>query len=83
MAQATLLYLPRSMARMVPAGPKFEVLAANPLGDPCRATPAISDGMIFIRTQHYLFGIGRGSEGVNRLSEARKKSVKARRDANE
>jgi hypothetical protein len=23
------------------------------------ATPAISDGMIIIRTQHHLFGIGR------------------------
>jgi len=44
---------------MVPAGPKFEVLAVNPLGDPCMVTPAISDGMIFIWTQHYLFGIGR------------------------
>ena len=45
--------------RVVRAGPKFELLAVNPLGDPCMATPAISDGMIFVRTQHYLFGIGR------------------------
>ena len=41
------------------AGPKFELLAANPLGDPCMATPAISDGMIFLRTQHYLMAAGR------------------------
>ena len=39
--------------------PKFELLAVNPLGDPCMATPAVPDGMIFVRTQHYLFGIGR------------------------
>jgi outer membrane protein assembly factor BamB len=48
-----------SGVRVVRAGPKFEVLAVNPLGDPCMATPAISDGMIFIRTQHYLVGISR------------------------
>ena len=45
--------------RVVQAGPKFELLAVNLLGDPCMATPAISDGMIYVRTQHYLFGIGR------------------------
>jgi outer membrane protein assembly factor BamB len=44
---------------VVKAGPNFELVAVNPLGDPCMATPAISDGMIFVRTQHYLFGIGR------------------------
>jgi hypothetical protein len=48
-----------SDVRVVRAGPKFELLAINPLGNPCVATPAISDRMIFIRTQHYLFGIGR------------------------
>ncbi len=48
-----------SGVRVVRAGPKFELLAVNLLGDPCMATPAISDGMLFVRTQHYLFGIGR------------------------
>jgi acylaminoacyl-peptidase len=48
-----------SGVRVVRAGPKFEVLAVNPLGDPCMATPAISDGMMFVRTQHYLIGLGR------------------------
>jgi len=33
--------------------------AVNPLGDPCMATPAVSDGMAFFRTRHYLYGIGR------------------------
>jgi outer membrane protein assembly factor BamB len=47
------------VVRVVRAGPKFEVLAVNRLGEPCMATPAISDGMIFVRTQHHLFGIGR------------------------
>ena len=48
-----------SDVRAVRAGPKFELLAINPLGEPCVSTPAISDGMIFIRTQHHLLGIGR------------------------
>jgi dipeptidyl aminopeptidase/acylaminoacyl peptidase len=48
-----------SGVRVIRAGPKFEVLAVNPLGEPCMATPAISDGMIFVRTQHHLLGIGR------------------------
>jgi outer membrane protein assembly factor BamB len=45
--------------RVIKAGPTFELLAVNPIGDPCMATPAISDGMIFVRSQHYVFGIGR------------------------
>jgi outer membrane protein assembly factor BamB len=47
--------------RVVKAGPKFELLATNPMGDVCMATPAISDGMVFIRTQHFVYGIGRHS----------------------
>jgi outer membrane protein assembly factor BamB len=49
--------------RVVRAGPKYELLAVNPLGDVCLATPAISDGMIFVRTEHYLMGIGRKAVG--------------------
>jgi outer membrane protein assembly factor BamB len=45
--------------RVVKAGPDFELLAVNPMGDICLATPAISDGMIFVRTQHFLYGLGR------------------------
>jgi outer membrane protein assembly factor BamB len=44
---------------VVKAGPTYELLSTNSMNDVCMATPAISDGMIFIRTQHYLFGIGR------------------------
>src|SRR5262249_24389113 len=45
--------------RVIKAGPKFELLALNAMGDICMATPGISDGMIFFRTQHFLYGIGR------------------------
>jgi outer membrane protein assembly factor BamB len=45
--------------RVVRAGPKFELLSVNPMGEPCMATPAVCDGMIFVRTQHHVFGLGR------------------------
>jgi outer membrane protein assembly factor BamB len=47
--------------RVVKAGPRFELLATNSMGDVCMATPAISDGMLFIRSQHFVYGIGRQS----------------------
>lgn len=37
---------------------KFELLAANDLGEPSNATPAISDGEIFLRTDRHLYCIG-------------------------
>jgi outer membrane protein assembly factor BamB len=48
-----------SGVRVVRAGPKFQLLAVNYLGDVSLATPAISDGMLFFRTEHYLIGVGR------------------------
>lgn len=41
------------------SGPAFEQLAVNSMGEICMATPAISDGMIFIRGQHHLYAIGK------------------------
>ena len=40
------------------AGPKFELLAENPLGEYTLASPAVSDGQIFIRTTGHLWAIG-------------------------
>jgi outer membrane protein assembly factor BamB len=48
-----------SGVRVVKAGPKFELLAINPVGETCLATPAISDGMLFVRTEHHLVALGR------------------------
>jgi outer membrane protein assembly factor BamB len=45
--------------RVVKAGPNFELLVVNELGDPCMATPAISGGTLFVRSQHFLFALGR------------------------
>ncbi len=38
-------------------GPKFEVLAKNPLGERVQASPAISKGQFFIRTDKHLWCI--------------------------
>src|SRR5215471_1289391 len=44
---------------VVKAGPRFELLATNPMGELVMATPALSEGRMFIRTQHHVFAIGR------------------------
>ncbi|MEJ2245878.1 MAG: PQQ-binding-like beta-propeller repeat protein [Acidobacteriota bacterium] len=43
---------------VIKAGPTYELLALNSMGEVCLATPAVSSGMLVIRTQHHLFGIG-------------------------
>ena len=40
------------------AGPEFKILAANEMGSPCFATPAFSEGVLFIRTTNRLVAIG-------------------------
>jgi outer membrane protein assembly factor BamB len=42
-------------------GRKPELLATNPMGEVLMATPAISDGILFIRGLRHLFAIGGGS----------------------
>jgi hypothetical protein len=37
---------------------KFDPLAANDLEEPSNATPAISDGQIFLRTDGHLYCVG-------------------------
>lgn len=44
---------------VVKAGPKYELLATNPVGEVLMATPAISEGMIFLRSQRQIYGIGK------------------------
>jgi outer membrane protein assembly factor BamB len=43
---------------VIKAGPEYELLALNSMGDVCLATPAVSKDMLIIRTQHHLYGIG-------------------------
>ena len=40
------------------AGPKYELLAKNPVGEVMMATPAISDGLVIVRTVSHLFAFG-------------------------
>jgi outer membrane protein assembly factor BamB len=42
---------------VVKAGSKYEILATNSVGEPVYASPAISDGMIFIRGEKNLYCI--------------------------
>jgi outer membrane protein assembly factor BamB len=44
---------------VVKAGPEFVNLATNSMGELLMATPAISDGKLFVRSQHHLFAISR------------------------
>ena len=42
---------------VVKSGPKFELLATNPMGEVCMATPALSAGTLYYRTQSHLIAL--------------------------
>ena len=54
------IYLPSEDGDIfvVQAGPHFELLQKNEMGEPLMATPAISGGLLLVRTQHHLWAIG-------------------------
>jgi PQQ-like domain len=43
--------------RAVKAGVAFELLAVNKMGDYGLATPGLSNGMLFVRTRHFLWPV--------------------------
>jgi outer membrane protein assembly factor BamB len=45
--------------KVVRPGPKLDVVAENPLGEYCYASPAISQGQLFIRGEKHLYCIGK------------------------
>ena len=47
---------------VVRAGHEFEVLAVNDMGETCMATPAVSDGTLFVRTRHHLMALRESGE---------------------
>lgn len=47
---------------VVKAGQEFEILATNPLGEICMATPAIARGTLLFRTRHHVVAIGGEAE---------------------
>lgn len=64
---ADYLYFPADdgVTWVLKAGPKFEVVSQNDLGEECYSSPAVAHGQIFIRTLHHLWCIGRDSKGSN------------------
>ncbi len=44
---------------VVAAGPEFKQIATNSMGELVMATPALSDGVLYVRTARSLFAIGR------------------------
>ncbi len=52
------------MTTVFATGPKFEILAENPLDDYALASPAVSNGQIFIRTDKFLWAIGKQTAGT-------------------
>jgi len=47
------------MVFVVKAGPKFELLAKNKLGEECFSSPAVSQGALYIRTGAHLWCFGK------------------------
>ena len=47
---------------VVKAGRTFELLATNPMGQPLMATPAISNDLLIVRTENYIYAIGEGEQ---------------------
>jgi hypothetical protein len=50
------------VTRVVRPGKQFELIAENAIGEHCCASPAISRGQIFLRSEKHLFCIGEASE---------------------
>ena len=42
---------------VVQAGPEFKLLATNSMGEACMATPALSEGTLFFRTQGHVVAV--------------------------
>lgn len=49
---------------VVKAGPKYELLATNPVGEVMMATPAISDGLVIVRGHNHVFAFGNGNSST-------------------
>lgn len=50
---------------VVKAGPKYELLATNPVGEVMMATPAISEGLIIVRGVNHVFAFGEAPAKAN------------------
>ena len=50
---------------VVKTGPKYELLAQNPVGEVMMATPALSDGVWIVRTVSHLYAFGEKQATAN------------------
>jgi outer membrane protein assembly factor BamB len=66
-AAAGLVYFlsDEGVATIVQPGDKFQQVASNPLGEACYASPAVSQGQIYLRGEKHLYCIG-GKEVAQR-----------------
>ncbi|MCP4712330.1 MAG: PQQ-like beta-propeller repeat protein [Planctomycetes bacterium] len=60
-ASGDKIYLPNETGEIfvVRAGPKYELLSMNKMGEICMATPALSEGVMYFRTRSHLVAIGK------------------------
>ena len=54
---------------VIKAGPVYELLATNQMGEPLMATPAISDGILLIRGQQNVFAVKQAGSMIGLRSE--------------
>ncbi len=56
-----VVYLPSEDGDIfaIKAGPEFELLSENRIGELLMSTPALSDGMMYVRAHQHVYAIGR------------------------
>ena len=54
---------------VVKAGPKYELLSKNPVGEVMMATPAISDGLLIVRTISHVYAFGEAATSNNKSAK--------------
>ena len=57
-AGETYCFSDKGTTTVIQEGAEFKVLAKNELGETCKASPAVSQGNIFIRSEKHLYCIG-------------------------
>ena len=64
LAEGRIYFLsePDGEATVIETGPEYKKIARNTLGELCKASMAVSQGNIFIRSEHNLFCIGESPE---------------------
>ena len=48
---------------VVKAGTEFQLLSRNPIGEVLMATPAVSEGVLYVRGMQSVFAIGQARSG--------------------